>query len=237
MRRDAVVLRTPITLALAALAAVVALTACGSTRMGAAAILGNKQISTATLAAEVKNLDTSYTAAKGKIQLRFAASEMPQAVLSWLVRFRVQEQLAAREGITVTTAEGQKALASATAQARQSGASLADLAVANGLPPDQLGELGRYQAIENQVIKRLNGGTLPTSSTSSTVLQALGMQYGQAQCLAAKSLAIKVNPQFGRLNYAQISVIPDTSSMLSAPEGSPSPKPTGTAAPQLSPSC
>jgi hypothetical protein len=230
------VLRTPITLSAAGLAAVVALTACGPVRMGAAAIVSNKQISTATLAAEVSDLNAAYTSAKGKIQLQFAASEMPQEVLSWLLRFRVQEQLAARQGITATGAESQQALASAAAQARQSGATLADLAVANGLPPDQLAELGRYQAIETDLVKRLNGGKLPTSSTSSAVLQALSVKYDQAQCRAAKSLAILVNPQFGRLSYNAITVVPEANT-LSAPEGPPSPKPTGTAAPQLSPPC
>jgi len=227
------VLRTPITLAAAALAAVVALTACGPVRMGAAATLGDKQISTATLTAEVNNLDTAYKAGKGKIQLQFAAAEMPQEVLSWLLRFRVIEQLAARQGITVTRAQSQQALAAAAAQARQGGATLSQLAVANGLPPDQIGELGRYQAIENAVVQRLDGGKLPTASAA---LQALGAKFGQAQCRAAKSLVIKVNPQFGRLNYAQITVVPDANT-LSAPAGAPSPKPTGTAAPQLSPAC
>ena len=72
MRRDAVVLRTPITLTAAGLAAVLALSACGPVQMGSAAILDNNQISTATLTAEVNNLNTAYTAAKGKIQLQFA---------------------------------------------------------------------------------------------------------------------------------------------------------------------
>ena len=44
------------------------------------------------------------------------------------------------------------------------------------------------------------------------------------------------NDQFGALNYNQISVVPEAN-ILSAPEGPPSPKPTGTAAPQLSPPC
>ena len=113
---------------------------------------------------------------------------------------------------------------------------LAALAVVNGLPPDQTAELGRYQAIETQLVKQLNGGTLPTSSTSSTTLQTLSAEYAKAQCLAAKSLAIRVNPQFGALNYRQISIVPEANT-LSAPEGPPSPSPTGTAAPQLSPPC
>jgi hypothetical protein len=236
MRRDAVVLRTPIILTAAALAAVVALTACGPIRMGSAAVLGNQQISTAKLTAEVNDLNQAYQADKAKIQLQFSASQMPQEVLSWLLRFRVQEQLAARQGINVTDAETQQALTAESAQAKQNGTTLKNLAVANGLPPDQITELGRYQAIENLAIERLNGGKLPTSKTSSTALQALSVKYDQVQCRAAKSLGIKVSPQFGRLNYATVSVIADANT-LSAPEGAPSPKPTGTAAPVLSPSC
>jgi hypothetical protein len=236
MRRDAVVLRTPIILTAAALAAVVALTACGTVQMGAAATLGDKQISTSTLTAEVSNLDAAYQAGKGKIQLQFPKSQIPQQVLGWLLRLRVQEHLGAREGITVTTADIQQALAAESAQAKQSGATLKNLATANGLPPDQLAELGRYLAIENLLIERLNGGKLPTSSTPSAVLQALGAKYDKAQCRAAKSLDIAVSPQFGRLNYGDLSVIADANT-LSAPEGPPSPKPTGTAAPVLSPSC
>ena len=38
-----------------------------------------------------------------------------------------------------------------------------NLAVANGLPPDMLPDLGRYQAIENTLVDRLDGGTLPKS--------------------------------------------------------------------------
>jgi hypothetical protein len=236
MRRDAFVFRTPITLAAAALAAVVALTACGPLRMGAAAILANNRISTATLTAEVSNFDAAYQAGKGKIQLQFAASQVPQEVLSWLLRFRIQEQLAARERIAVTSAETQQALASLSAQAKQSSVTLTELAVANGLPPDQIAELGQYQAIEDRLVQRLNGGKLPTSSTSSTALAALSAKYDKAQCLAAKSLNIEVNPQFGRLNYSDIAVIADANT-LSAPQGPPSPKPTGTSAPVLSPSC
>lgn len=233
MRRDAVVLRTPILLTAAVLAAVVTLSACGSVRMGAAALVGDKRISSATLTSEVNNLDTAYQADKGKIQLQFAASQMPQQVLSWLVRFRVREQLAARNGITVTTAESQQALAAASAQAKQSGANLTELAVANGLPPNQIGELGRYQAIENKLVDRMDGGKLPRSSSA---LQALGVQFDKSQCLAAKSLGIRVNPQFGAIDYSQLSIVPATS-RLSALPGAPSPKPTGTAAPQLTPPC
>jgi hypothetical protein len=212
--------------AAAVVAAACALAACGPVRMGAAAIVGNQRISTATLAAQVSDLETAYRNSHGTILLRFPQSQAPEQVLGWLLRFRVTQALAARYHIQVTPAAGQRALSSLIAQARASGYSvgLADLAVANGLPPDLIGELGRYQAIDNAVIRRLDGGTLPRSPTG---LAALSQKFRYQQCLAAKSLRIQVNPQFGSLDYRQLAVVP-AASTLSAPQV-PSPAPRATA--------
>ncbi len=228
-------LRTPITLTAAALAAALALTACGNVQLGAAAVTNTSRIPTATVSAEVNNLDAAYKADKAKVQLQFPASQMPQQVLSWLVRFRVREQMAARNHLTITRAETQSALASASAQAKQSGVTLTDLAVANGIPPDQINELGRYVAIQNQLLDRLDGGTLPTASAA---LQTLGNQFNTYQCRAAKSMGIRVNPQFGRLDYSQVSVIPAPAKLAAAPHSaSPSPSASPTPSPQLTPAC
>jgi hypothetical protein len=229
------VFRTPLTLAAAALAAALALSACGTVRLGAAAVTSTSRISAATLAAEVSSLNAAYQADKAKIQLQFPAAQMPQVVLSWLLRFRVRDQMATRNGLTVTRAEVQQALASATAQAKSSGVTLPELAVANGVPPDQLtGQtgLGGYLAIQNLVLAQMDGGKLPTATSA---LQSLGARFNQAQCRAAKSLSIQVSPQFGQLDYRAISVVAVPNSLAAAP--SPSPSPTGTAAPQLTPSC
>jgi hypothetical protein len=227
------VLRTSITLTAAALAGVLLLSACGSVKLGAAAVSNNQRISAATVTAEVNNLNQAYQADKAKIQLQFAKSEMPQEVLSWLLRFQVREQMANRYGITVTQTQVQDALNSISAQAKQSGVTTRDLAVANGVPPDQLNELGRYVAIQDAVLNRLDGGKLPTANAALTTLSN---KFDASQCVAAKSLAIQVNPQYGALDYRSIGVVaaPDK---LSALPGKPSPSPTGTAAPQLTPHC
>jgi hypothetical protein len=229
------VLRTPITLTAAALAAVLALSACGTVRLGAASVTHTSRIPTATLTAEVNNLDVAYQANKAKVQLQFPASQMPQEVLSWLLRFQVRDTMAERNHLTVTRAQVQQALASAALQAKQSGVTLTQLAVANGIPPDQLAELGRYVAIQNQILARLDGGTLPTASGA---LQALGNQFNKSQCLAAKSMGIQVNPQFGQLDYSQVSVIPAPNKLAAAPgTASPSPSASVTSSPQLTPAC
>jgi hypothetical protein len=229
------VLRTPITLTAAALAAALALTACGNVQLGAAAVTHTSRIPTATVSAEVSNLDAAYKADKAKAQLQFPASQMPQQVLSWLIRFRVREQMAARNHLTITRAETQSALASASAQAKQSGVTLTDLAVANGIPPDQINELGRYVAIQNQLLDRLDGGTLPTASAA---LQTLGSRFNTYQCRAAKSMGIRVSPQFGELDYSQVSVVPAPAKLAAAPHSaSPSPSASPTPSPQLTPAC
>jgi len=222
-----VVLRTSIAVTAGALAALTALTACGTPRMGSAAIVGDQGISTSQLTSEVSNLENAYQASHGRIQLQFPQSEAPQQVLAWLVRFRIREQMAIRNGVTVTPADAQRARAAIATQAEQSNVSLSDLAVANGLPPDLLPELGRYQAIQSALVRKLDGGTLPTSQSG---LSALSQKFAAVQCRAAKSLAIQVNPQFGRMDYGQLSIIP-AELKLSAPQGgapTPSPKPQPT---------
>ena len=232
-------LRTSMKMAAAALAAGAVLTACGPVKMGAAAVMTSQRISTSTLAAEVSNLNQGYLKYKGKITLQYPVSQMPQQVLGWLVRFRVRDQLAAARGIRVTPAQVQSALTAITSQAQASTpatkVNLAELAVANGLPPDLLTSLARYQAIQSDLVNRMDGGKLPKSSTA---LQALGTQFARAECLTAKGLDITINPQFGRLDYSQYSIIPAPTALSgTGPSPSPSPAASPSASPQLTPAC
>lgn len=233
-------LRASMKMTAAALAAGAVLTACGQVKMGAAAVMSSSpRISASTLAAQVTNLNQGYLRYKGKVTLQYPVSQMPQQVLSWLVKFRVRDELAAVQGIRVTPAQVQRAMAQIRAQAQSSpgtAANLVPLAVANGLPPDQLTALARYQAIETALVNRLDGGKLPKSNTA---LQALGSQFNKAECQAAKNLDIRINPQYGRLNYAQYSIIPapDTLSKAGGPSVSASPAASPSASPQLKPAC
>lgn len=224
-------LRTAVTAA-AAIATVSVLAACGTVQVGAAAIVGNHRISATTLGAEVSNLTAANRADKGKVPVQFPASQAPQQVLTWLVRFQIRDQLAVRDHISVSRGESQRALAAIAAQARASGISapLPALAAAAGLPPDLLPALGRYQAIENALIGRLAGGVPPQTSAQQ---QALTARFGLQECLAAESLHIRINPQFGRLDYSGLTIIP-APPKLSAP-ASPSPAPSPS--PQLTPAC
>jgi hypothetical protein len=223
--------RTPMKLAAVMLAVGIAAAACGSVKLGAAAITSSQRISTTTLSNQVADLNTAYQAHKSEIQLQYPVSQMPQQVLSWLVRFQVRDAMAAQHGITVTPTQAEQALVSIAASVRQSGsnATLPEVAVANGLPPDLLDELGRYQSIETQLLNRLDGGKLPSSTSGQ---QALENQFNKSQCQAAKSLNIQVNPQFGALDYSTFSVVL-TPSGLSKASASPSPS----SKPVLTPPC
>jgi hypothetical protein len=222
-------------LAVVAFGGCIALAACGSNQFGSAAIVGGDRITSSTLATEVSSLNHGYRATK--VRLAFPASQMPQVVLAWLLRFRIRDELARREGITVNQGEIQRAVDQISSQGKQAGiASLTALAVQNGLPPNLVNsDLGRYQAIANTFVNRLDGGKAPSSSTAQ---QALNQAFDRAQCMAAKNLDIKVNPQFGRFDYGQLSVVPPANT-LSAPQAgaSPSPAASPSAKPQFTPAC
>jgi hypothetical protein len=220
-------------LAAGVLAGGVAVAACGTVHMGAAAIVGNQRISSSNLSAEVANLNAGYQQYHHQIQLQYPASQMPQQVLAWLIRFQVRDRLATREGISVTPTQVQQALSSIEASIKQEGetASLPEVAVANGLPPDMINDLGQYQAIETKLLDRLDGGKLPSGTSAQTALED---RFNKSQCQAAKSLDIQVNPQFGELNYSDFSVVL-TPGTLSKPQTS-TPTPAASRA-VLTPPC
>jgi hypothetical protein len=224
------VLRTSISVAAAAIAATCALSACGPVRVGAAAIVGGQRITATTLTDEVNNLKQAYQAGKGKIQLQFSLAQAPQEVLSWMLRFKVRDELAARNHVAVSHGQSERALNTLVPASQGGEAALPNLAIANGLPPDMLLALGRYEAIQNAVVNRLDGGTLPKSNTA---LQRLSAVLNQRQCVAAKTLNISINPQFGQLDYAQLTVVA-AASTLAAPAV---PTPKATPVPELSPRC
>jgi hypothetical protein len=208
------------------------LAACSPVKLGSAAIVGDQRITTSTLDTQVSNLQAAAKPYANQIQLTTA--EMPNAVLSWLIRFAIQDQAATTAGITVTQAQIQQGTASINSQvqqaASQEGLSSPEAVLVNaGVSPQMLPDLGRYQAQVIAYAEKVNGGKLPTTTAeNNTVTAALT----EAQCTAAKSLNIQVNPQFGRLDYTQYSVVTSPNA-LSRPAGTPSPASTA----GLTPAC
>jgi len=212
------VLRRLIKVSAVVLGAGLVLAGCSPVKLGAAAIVGNQRITIATLDTEVTNL--SQAAKKYPANISLSQAQETQQTLGWLVRFRIAEQLARQDGITVSAAQAQNALAeifaAAKSQAQASGVSNVTLSLilaANGIPPDLSVEVGRYQAIQTQYVEQANGGQLPTTTAAQTASSA---KLDKAQCVAAKSLKISINPQFGRLNYSQLSVVAAASTVTRA---------------------
>ena len=81
------------------------LSACSSSpvKFGSAAIVGDQRITIATLDTEVNNLSQAVEQNKGTVQL--SQEQQTQQTLTWLVRFKVQEELARQAGITVSKAQ------------------------------------------------------------------------------------------------------------------------------------
>jgi hypothetical protein len=81
------------------------------------------------------------------------------------------------------------------------------------------------------LLARLGGAAV--SSTAQE--EALSARFNRDQCLAAKSLNIKINPQYGRLDYSELDIVA-AANTLSAPGGA-APSVAPSSAPQLSPPC
>lgn len=226
--------RRLVTISVVAVGAALVVTGCSPVKMGSAAITGDQRITIATLDTEVTNLNQAAKQYPGTVQL--SQQQATQQTLTWLVRFNINDELARQAGITVTTAQAQRALAQIYAEAKASAqaqgisnVTLDLILVANGIPPNLASEVGRYQAIDNQFIRQANGGTLPTTSAEQTATTA---KLNQARCQAAKSLNIKVNPQFGRMNYTQYAVVPAPSPVTASSGPATAPAQAG-----LTPAC
>src|ERR1035441_9412690 len=167
-------------------------TACSPVKMGAAAVVGSQRITMASLDTEVTNLSQAAKLYPGVVQLS-AAQETQKALAQIYASAKASAQAQGVSNVTLNL-----------------------ILVANGIPPDMSAELGRYQAIETQYIEQLNGGKIPTAAAAQTATTA---KLQRAQCVAAKSLQIQINPQFGRLNYTQYQIVsvPGTLSRAGGP--------------------
>jgi hypothetical protein len=216
VRRTSIRTATAVKAAVAAAAFGGLIAGCAPVQMGAAATVGNDSISTSQLNSEVANLTTAAKPYSSAVHL--TAAQKPKDVLGWLIRFKVRDALAAKENIDITASQRDQALENiyqqAAQQAQQQGVSnvtLTELAVANGLPPNLLDELGKYQAVEIAYAERANGGKLPTATAS---VNAITKQFNTAECHVYKTNSVKVS----QFNYTQTAVVaaPDT---LSAAAG------------------
>ena len=209
----------------AGLGACAVLAACSPVQMGAAAVVGDQRITVSSLDTQVSNLQA---AAKPYSRLPITTAQMPTEVLSWLIRFAVMDQVAAANGISVSKSQAEAGLSSLKPVAQQNGfSSTTELLVANGIPPQLFPEVGQWEAQQTAYAIKLNNGKTPTTTAEQN---AFTTAITKSQCQAAKSLNIKVSPQFGRLDYTQYTVVATPNTLSQAP-GKPTPAPTTGLAP------
>lgn len=206
-----------------ALAGGLAIGACSTTQLGAAAITGNTRITVSKLTSQVSNLNNAYAADKQKrIQPQRPVAQETQQVLTWLILFQVYDEMARQHHISVTQHQIQTARDQYEAQAKQGNVTLEEYWSAGGaLPPSLLPDLEQAGAIQTALVTQLNGGTPPSTAAEQ---QAVAKQLSHQQCLAAKSLGINVNPQYGVFDYSGFSVVAVPSTLAADP--TPAPKPT-----------
>lgn len=218
-------------IAVVGVAGALVITGCGQQHLGAAALYSNQRISSSKLADEVANLNVAYQKYSHKVQISYTVADMPRQVLSWMLRFATANQTAARRGITITPADVQRELTVESANVKQAGDTLPEAAVLNGLPPDMLSQLGTWIAIQVQLDNQLDNGKPPKSTAASTALTA---KTNHLQCVSAKQLNIKVNPQYGVYDYGQYAVVPTPNTLATS---SPAPGASPTPQPVLTPHC
>jgi hypothetical protein len=223
--RSRISLRAAAALAVAGLA----VSACGTTQLGAAAITADNRITSATLTNEVANLASAYKADQAKgIKPQRPAGQETQQVLTWLILFNIYDKLAAQQRIYVTPAQSRHQLDSLGKVANQNKITLDQyVSAAGAVPPDLLPQLGRYLAILSTFETRLSGGQSPTGATPQ-----LQGQVAHAQCVAARDLSVQVNPQFGVFDYRTYAVVPAASKLAADPVPSPA-----TSKPLVNPPC
>jgi hypothetical protein len=216
-----------VTCAAAACAALISLSGCGSSsppvQMGAAAIIGNQRITTATLSDDVSALNKAYTANPSvSSQLQYKPSQMPQLVLTWLVRFQILNSVAQHKGVQISPGDSQRGLAAA-AQIfqQQTGQQISpnELALANAVPPSLLPQFGQFEAVLSKLTQLYTGGKQPTSQQDQQAESQLVNERLTADIGATtKTLNIKINPRYGQLNQSQLTIGP-VPSKLSKPSG------------------
>ena len=198
------VLRRLIKVSAVVLGAGLLVTGCSPVKFGAAAITGNERITIATLTTEVTDLSQAVKQYPGTIQM--SSAQETQETLTWLVRFQINDELARQAGITVTPPRLRR-------RWRKYTRPRSPRPRPRACPTSPLPHPGRQRDPAESVRRdrpvpghpgpvRPAGQRRPMPTTTSAQ-SATTAKLQHAQCVAAKALAIKINPQFGQLNYTQ----------------------------------
>lgn len=204
--------RATVTAAAGALVAGVALTACGPVKMGAAATIGDERITTAQLDSAVaqwrKEFDKNRQAAlvqqvaqqRGQ-RIPFDQESPHRSALYQLIDFKVWNEVAKEQRITVTQGQIDGLLSGAGGQA-----GVAPSILAGDIPLRYTTDVARVVLIQQELLRRFAPQGLLDPATQQRVIA----QREAAYRTAAQRLGITVNPRFGGFNIEQVALNPVT---------------------------
>ncbi|MQA84742.1 MAG: hypothetical protein GEV03_09000 [Streptosporangiales bacterium] len=184
-----------------------ALTACGQTpvKMGAAAIVDDERITTVQVQEAVRSFQEAHKRSPvPPEQLRLPDPQsLTRSELMLLLRFRIVEQAAEREGISVSEGEIDSFIAE-----QGSRRDLEMRAMVGGIPPDLLREAVREALIQEQLAGRLAPDADPTQAAPQVQRYLVDL---------ARDLGVRVSPRYGRFDYSSLTVVA-ADDTLSRPE-------------------
>lgn len=176
-------------------------------KMGAAAVVADERITTA----EVQDAVRSFREAQRRSQLAPSQLQLPdpqslpRSELMLLLRFRIADEAARSEGITVSDADVDEFIASQ--------GSLEDLelqALVGGIPPSLLRDAVRDALIRQELAARVAPQGADPRQEAQLVHEHL-VSY-------ARDLGITVSPRYGQFDYESMTVAPAAGTELSRPE-------------------
>ena len=185
-------------------------TACSPVKLGSAAIVGNERITIATLDTEVTNLSQTVKLYQGTVQL--SQAQQTQQTLTWLIRFKINEELARQaghHGLHRAGAEGAGGdLRGGQGQRAGPGDPERHPRPHPGRQrdPAEPGRRGRPLPGHRRPV-RPAGQRRAGAHQRSRRSRPRSAKLNKARCQAAKALKIQVNPQFGQLDYNQLAVV------------------------------
>lgn len=171
--------------ALAAAALAVALTACSNLQAGSAATVGGTRISSDELDSAVRDYQSALTKAKIPADQLQLPGSIPQTMLLTLSDMEQYNQLAAKNGVTVSNGEIDQFI-----QQQGGSAAVETVLLQRGVPPKLGKDYIHIVIAANKVAAKLGGGQEEAQLTA-------GQQKAAEQL---KTIPVEYNPRYGKLD-------------------------------------
>ena len=209
-----VVFRTAVTAAFGALLTGVALSACGPVKMGTAATIGDERITTVRLDSTVAQWHKEYDANHDAKRVQQAAEQRGQrlpfdpdsphrSALYQLIGFKVWDEAAREQGLTVTQGQVDGLLGGLGGQ---SGVSA--VVLASGIQVRYTNDVARVVLTQQALLQRYGAAPNAQGQLDQAAQQRALRQVDAAYSAAAGRLDITVNPRFGGFDARQVALNP-----------------------------